>query len=40
VKKDTMAHQTQRAQPKFQRVVTGHDEDGRPIIWIDGEATR
>jgi hypothetical protein len=34
-----MAHQTQRAQPKFRRVVTRHDEDGKPIIWIDGEAT-
>ena len=34
-----MAEQAQRAQPKFRRVVTGHDENAKPIIWIDGEAT-
>jgi hypothetical protein len=36
---DAMAEQAQRAQPKFRRVVTGHDENAKPIIWIDGEAT-
>ena len=34
-----MADPTQRAQPKFRRVVTGHDADGKPIVWIDGDAT-
>ena len=34
-----MTDPIQRAQPKFRRVVTGHDAEGKPIIWIDGEAT-
>lgn len=36
---NAMADQTQRAKPKFRRVVTGHDQGGKPIIWIDSEAT-
>jgi quercetin dioxygenase-like cupin family protein len=31
--------QTERPLPKFRRVVTAHDADGKPVIWIDGDAT-
>jgi quercetin dioxygenase-like cupin family protein len=34
-----MADQTKRVAPKFRRVVTGHDANGKPVIWIDGDAT-
>ncbi len=34
-----MAEQTERGAPKFRRVVTGHDPNGKPVIWIDGDAT-
>jgi quercetin dioxygenase-like cupin family protein len=34
-----MTEQAQRAAPKFRRVVTGHDAGGKPIVWIDGDAT-
>ena len=34
-----MTDPKQQAQPKFRRVVTRHDAEGKPIIWIDGEAT-
>jgi quercetin dioxygenase-like cupin family protein len=34
-----MANRTERGAPNFRRVVTGHDASGRPVIWIDGNAT-
>lgn len=34
-----MANQTERSKPKFRRVVTGHDANGKPVILIDGDAT-
>jgi quercetin dioxygenase-like cupin family protein len=34
-----MADQTERTAPHFRRVVTGHDASGKPVIWIDGDAT-
>ena len=34
-----MAAQTQCIAPNFRRVVTGHDVTGKPVIWIDGNAT-
>lgn len=34
-----MIEQGQRSAPKFRRVVTGHDADGKSVIWIDGDAT-
>ena len=34
-----MAHQAERPLPKFRRVVTGHDTNGKSMIWIDGDAT-
>jgi quercetin dioxygenase-like cupin family protein len=34
-----MAEQTERAQPKFRRIVTSHDANGNAAIWIDGDAT-
>jgi quercetin dioxygenase-like cupin family protein len=30
---------TERASPKFRRVVTAHDANGKAVIWIDGDAT-
>jgi naringenin degradation protein FdeH len=37
--KSMMAPAGQRAVPRFRRVVTGHDENGTPVIWMDGDAT-
>jgi quercetin dioxygenase-like cupin family protein len=34
-----MEDQTPRSAPNFRRVVTGHDASGKPVIWIDGNAT-
>jgi quercetin dioxygenase-like cupin family protein len=34
-----MVDQTLRTAPNFRRVVTGHDARGKPVIWIDGNAT-
>jgi hypothetical protein len=34
-----MSDQMERAAPNFRRVVTGHDVSGKPVIWIDGNAT-
>jgi len=34
-----MADRTPRSAPNFRRVVTGHDASGKPVIWIDGNAT-
>jgi quercetin dioxygenase-like cupin family protein len=34
-----MVDQTERTAPNFRRVVTGHDASGKPVIWIDGNAT-
>jgi quercetin dioxygenase-like cupin family protein len=34
-----MADQTERTEPTFRRVVTGHDANGTPVIWMDGNAT-
>jgi quercetin dioxygenase-like cupin family protein len=34
-----MADQAERTAPRFRRVVTGHDASGKPVIWIDGNAT-
>lgn len=34
-----MADQVERAAPKFRRVVTGHGAGGKPVFWIDGDAT-
>lgn len=34
-----MADQTERTEPTFRRVVTGHDANGTPVIWMDGKAT-
>ena len=31
--------QSSHSAPKVRRVVTGHDADGKPTIWIDGEAS-
>ena len=28
-----------RTAPKFRRVVTGHDAGGKPVFWIDGDAS-
>jgi quercetin dioxygenase-like cupin family protein len=36
---ETMTERAERAAPKFRRIVTGHDTEGKSIIWIDGEAT-
>jgi quercetin dioxygenase-like cupin family protein len=33
---DTM---TERASPKFRRVVTSHNANGKAVVWIDGDAT-
>jgi len=33
-----MAEQRGQTAPKFRRVVTGHDANGKPIIWIDSDA--
>jgi quercetin dioxygenase-like cupin family protein len=33
-----MVDQTQQVAPKFRRVVTGHDADGKAVIWIDAHA--
>lgn len=30
---------TDRDAPSFRRIVTSHDAEGAPIIWIDGDAT-
>ncbi len=34
-----MADHGGRTAPHFRRVVTGHDAAGKPVIWIDGDAT-
>jgi len=34
-----MADQAERTELTFRRVVTGHDANGAPVIWIDGNAT-
>jgi naringenin degradation protein FdeH len=34
-----MADRKPRSAPNFRRVVTGHDASGKPVIWIDGNAT-
>jgi hypothetical protein len=34
-----MADQTERTAPTFRRVVTGHDANGTPLIWMDGNTT-
>src|SRR4051812_32296920 len=34
-----VAQPDQRPQPTFRRIVTNHDADGKPMIWIDGNAT-
>ena len=28
-----------RTPPRFRRVVTGHDSEGKPVFWINGDAT-
>jgi quercetin dioxygenase-like cupin family protein len=30
---------TERTPPKFRRVVTKHNADGKAVVWIDGDAT-
>jgi quercetin dioxygenase-like cupin family protein len=30
---------TERTSPQFRRVVTGHDANGKAVVWIDGDAT-
>lgn len=30
---------SQRPAPKFRRIVTGHDAEGKAVIWMDGDAT-
>jgi quercetin dioxygenase-like cupin family protein len=30
---------TERTPPKFRRVVTRHDANGKAVVWIDGDAT-
>ena len=34
-----MAQPDQRPLPTFRRIVTNHDADGKPVIWIDSNAT-
>jgi quercetin dioxygenase-like cupin family protein len=34
-----MVDQAERIAPEFRRVVTGHDADGKAVIWIDAHAT-
>jgi quercetin dioxygenase-like cupin family protein len=34
-----MANPAQRPLPKFRRIVTKHGADGKPAIWLDGDAT-
>jgi len=34
-----MADQKERTAPNCRRVVTGHDASGKPVIWMDGNAT-
>jgi naringenin degradation protein FdeH len=34
-----MADQTERTEPTFRRVVTGHGANGTSVIWMDGNAT-
>jgi quercetin dioxygenase-like cupin family protein len=34
-----MPDQAERPKPKFRRVVTGHDANGKAMIWIDADAT-
>ncbi len=34
-----MVENTARTAPQFRRVVTGHDADGKPVVWIDSYAT-
>ena len=34
-----MTAQTEHTEPNFRRVVTGHDASGKPVIWIDGNAS-
>jgi quercetin dioxygenase-like cupin family protein len=33
-----MTNQAERPNPKFRRIVTGHDANGKPTILIDGDA--
>lgn len=33
-----MEPSTNRPLPKFRRIVTGHDADGKPVIWFDNNA--
>lgn len=33
-----MPNQEGRSLPKFRRVVTGHDANGKAVIWMDGDA--
>jgi quercetin dioxygenase-like cupin family protein len=34
-----MTGRTEHTPPNFRRVVTGHDASGKPVIWIDGNAS-
>lgn len=34
-----MDQQAQRSKPEFRRIVTGHDKNGKPMIWVDAYAT-
>ena len=34
-----MEQREERARPKFRRVVTKHDENGKATVWIDDDAT-
>jgi len=34
-----MAAETNRSGPNIRRIVTGHDDAGAAVIWIDGDAT-
>ena len=34
-----MVQRSDRSNPKFRRVVTKHDENGKATIWIDADAT-
>ena len=34
-----MTGRTEHIPPNFRRVVTGHDASGKPVIWIDGNAS-
>jgi quercetin dioxygenase-like cupin family protein len=36
---NAMEQSTNRPLPKFRRIVTGHDANGKATIWLDGDAT-